>query len=230
MQDLSGRGVLVTGGARGIGLATVEAFVARGARVAFCAQHQANVERALAHFDTAQVFGMAADVADAAAVRRFVEQAGRFLGGFDVLVNNAGILRHGPFQEARYEDIARMVEVNLTGLCFVTRAILPFMLRAGHGTIINVASGVGLYAAGGLAVYSATKFGVVGFTQALDQEVAQAGVRVFAVCPGRVATDMQLQYAGARIGMAPEKVAARIVQLAGPHPHARPGGCVEIYE
>jgi 3-oxoacyl-[acyl-carrier protein] reductase len=230
MEAFSGRGVVVTGGARGIGLATVEAFVARGARVAFCAQHQASVERALMHFDAAQVWGMAADVADAASVRQFVEQAARFLNRFDVLVNNAGILRHGPFQEARYEDIARVVAVNLTGLCFVTRAILPFMLRAGQGTIVNVASGVGLYAAGGLAVYSATKFGVVGFTQALDQEVAAAGVRVFAVCPGRVATDMQVQYAGARIGMPASKVAARIVALCGPHPRARTGACVELYE
>ncbi len=225
------RVVLVTGGARGIGLATVRAFLAQGDRVAFCARHGDHVERARAHLGAGQaVYAAVADVADADAVRGFVAAVTRTLGPIDVLVNNAGILRHGPFSTQRYEDIAQLIQVNLTGLAFVTRAVLPGMVERGRGTVINVASGLGLYAAGGLAVYSASKFGVVGLTQALDQEVGEAGVRVFAVCPGRVATDMQVQYAGARIGMPPERVAARILRLAGPHPGARPGTCVEIFE
>lgn len=231
MDTSSARVVLVTGGTRGIGLATVEAFLAHGDRVAFCGVHESHVARVLERLSApGRLYGAVADVADAGAVRAFVAGAQRVLGPIDVLVNNAGILRHGPFAAMRYEDIARLVGVNLTGLCFVARAVLPGMLERGRGTVINVASGVGLYAAGGLAVYSATKFGVVGLTQALDQEVGDAGVRVFALCPGRVATDMQVEYSGERIGMPPEKVAARILRLAGPHPGARPGGCVELFQ
>lgn len=227
----AGRAVLVTGGARGIGFATVRAFVEQGARVAFCARHEAHVQRALRECgDPDGAFAGTADVADPDQVRRFVHGAVKALGPIDVLVNNAGVLHHGPFAEETYDNMARIIDVNLTGLAFATRAVLPGMLERGAGTVINIASGVGLYAVGDLAVYSATKFGVVGFTQALDQEVGAVGVKVYAVCPGRVATDMQVQYSGERVGIPPEAVAARILQLAGPHPSAKTGGCVEIYE
>lgn len=223
--------VLVTGGARGIGFETVRAFVEQGARVAFCARHEAHVQRALHECGVPdRTFAGTADVADADQVRRFVQAAVKDLGPIDVLVNNAGILHHGAFAEETYDNMGRVIDVNLKGLAFATRAVLPGMLQRGAGTVINISSGVGLYAVGDLAIYSATKFGVVGFTQALDQEVGTAGVKVYAVCPGRVATDMQVQYAGAHLGIAPEEVAARIVQLAGPHPKARPGSCVEVYE
>lgn len=231
MGGFADRVVLVTGGARGIGFATVQAFLDQGARVAFCARHEAHVQRALEQCAGGErAFGGVADVADADQVRHFVQATARALGPIDVLVNNAGILHHGPFAQETYDNMARLIDVNLKGLAFVTRAVLPAMLERGAGAVINVSSGVGLYAAGGLAIYSATKFGVVGFTQALDQEVGSAGVKVYAVCPGRVATDMQVQYSGARIGIPPERVAARIVQLAGPHPRAETGSCVEIYE
>jgi 3-oxoacyl-[acyl-carrier protein] reductase len=230
-SELADQVVLVTGGARGIGLATVQALLAHGARVGFCARHASHVQSALRQCGAAPgVFAEVADVADAEQMRAFVAGASKALGPVDALVNNAGVLRHGPFVEERYEDIARLISINLTGLAFATRAVLPGMLARRAGTIINVASGVGLYAACGLAVYSATKFGVVGLTQALAQEVGEAGVRVYAVCPGRVATDMQVQYSGERIGIPPQTVAARIVQLAGRHPKAKPGTCVEIYE
>lgn len=225
------RVVLVSGGARGIGLATVQAFLERGARVALCARHEAHLQRAIHQSGAPErTFAGMADVADAEQVRRFVQVASKALGPIDVLVNNAGILHHGAFAEETYDNMARLIDVNLKGLVFLTRAVLPGMLERGEGAIVNISSGLGLYAAGELAIYSATKFGVVGFTQALDQEVAGNGVRVYAVCPGRVATDMQVQYCGERIGIPPEEVAARIVQLAGPHPKAKTGTCVEIYE
>jgi 3-oxoacyl-[acyl-carrier protein] reductase len=225
------RVVLVTGGARGIGLATVQEFLERGARVAFCARHEAHLQRTLHQCGAPdRVFAGTADVADADQVRRFVQAAIKALGSIDVLVNNAGILHHGAFVEETYDNMARLIDVNLKGLAFVTRAVLPGMLERGAGTVINISSGLGLYGVGDLAAYCATKFGVVGFTQALDQEVAAAGVRVYAVCPGRVATDMQVQYSGERAGLPPSVVAARIVQLAGPQPKAKMGGCVEVYE
>jgi 3-oxoacyl-[acyl-carrier protein] reductase len=230
-KTLAGKVVVVTGGARGIGQATVRALIDQGARVGFCARHPDHVQRALRDLAAPdRLFGAVADVADVDQVREFERGVTKVLGPIDVLVNNAGILHYGEFADESYENIGRIVDVNLKGTMFMTRAVLPAMVKRGAGTIVNVASGVGLYAVGGLAAYSATKFAVVGFTQALDQEVADAGIRVYAVCPGRVATDMQVQFSGARVGMAPETVAARIAQLAGPHPKAKTGTCVELYE
>lgn len=227
----AGRVVLVTGGSRGIGLATVRAFLEHGDRVAFCARHEAHVQHALRELASPdRVFAGVADVANADQVRDFVHSASKALGPIDVLVNNAGILHYGAFASETYDSMSHIIDVNLKGLLFMTRAVLPDMLKRGAGTIVNIASGVGLSGVGDLASYCATKFGVVGFTQALDQEVAESGVRVYAVCPGRVATDMQVQYSGERVGIAPSVVAARIVQLAGPQPKAKTGACVEIYE
>lgn len=228
---LNDRVALVTGGARGIGLATVQALLDEGARVAFCARHEGHVQRALRVLAAPdRLFGGVADVVDADQVRDMVQTASKTLGPIDVLVNNAGILHHGAFADETYGNMGRIIDVNLKGLLFTTRAVLPAMLQRGSGTIINISSGVGLVGVGDLAAYCASKFGVVGFTQALAQEIGDAGVRVYAVCPGRVATDMQVQYCGERIGIAPEQVARRIVQLAGPHPQAKTGACLEIYE
>jgi 3-oxoacyl-[acyl-carrier protein] reductase len=225
------RVVLVTGGARGIGLATVQAFMERGARVAFCARHETHLQRALGQCSASdRAFAGVADVADVDQVRHFAQAVRKALGPIDVLVNNAGILHHGAFADETYDNMGRIIDVNLKGLLFTTRAVLPAMLERGSGAIINISSGIGLVGVGDLAAYCASKFGVVGFTQALDQEVGAGGVRVYAVCPGRVATDMQVQYCGERIGIAPEQVARRIVQLAGPHPKAKSSACVEIYE
>ena len=102
------------------------------------------------------------------------------------------------------------------------------MLARGSGVIINIASGAGLTGFAELASYCASKFAVVGFTESLAQEVAAQGIRVYAVCPGRVDTDMQREYSGRRMGMPPERVAEKILALAGPRPPIRSGRCLEI--
>jgi len=116
-----------------------------------------------------------------------------------------------------------LLEANLKGTLYLTRLVLPDMLARRDGVIVNVASGAGLSGIPGIAAYCATKYGVIGFTEALAQEVADQGVRVHVVCPGRVATDMQVQYSGNRIGMPPERVADAILKLAGAQPPVRSG-------
>jgi 3-oxoacyl-[acyl-carrier protein] reductase len=114
------------------------------------------------------------------------------------------------------------------GVLYTTRAVLPHMLEHGSGVIINISSGAGLSGFAGITTYSASKFAVVGFTEALDHEVRDRGIKVYGLCPGRVATDMQQAYAGKKIGMPPEQVAKRIVELAGTRPRARTGTCVTL--
>jgi 3-oxoacyl-[acyl-carrier protein] reductase len=210
-----GRAIAITGGSRGIGLATAHAFLAAGARVAICARDRAHLEQAQRALGAAdRVYARPVDVTDARALRRFIDAASTALGAIDVLVNNAGVLHVGPYADEPYESIDALIDVNLKGVMYGTRAVLPAMLVRGSGVIVNVASGAGLTAFPDIVSYCASKFGVVGFSAALHEELRGSGVRVHALCPGRVATGMQAQYAGAKIGMAPERVAERILAIA----------------
>lgn len=215
--------VIITGGTRGIGYATAEAFLEQGAHVAVCGtnpEHLRRTQRSL------EVLAVQADVREPEQVQAFVAAATERFGRIDVVVNNAGVAWSGDFVDESYESIARQIDVNVKGVLYTTRAVLPRLIEQGSGVIIHIASGAGLTAFAGIATYSASKFAVVGFTQALDQEVRAHGIRVYGLCPGRVATDMQAAYAGRKLGMAPERVAQRIVELAGPSPRANSGECV----
>lgn len=216
-QVFRGKTVIVTGGSRGIGFATARAFVAAGARVAICARDPARLQEARARINAAEgIVACAVDVSDPRQVEAFIDEATAALGPVDVLVNNAGIAYVGPFVKQSAESIGAVVDVNLKGVMYMTRGVLPAMIARRGGTIVNVSSGAGLSGFRDIVSYCAAKFGVVGFSQALDEEARGAGVRIYALCPGAVATDMQVQYSGAKVGMAPEKVAQRILELATP--------------
>jgi len=226
----AGRIVLITGGSRGIGFATAQAFLQQGARVAICgqdAERLAAAEKALTAWGA--IHAAIADVGDHIQVSDLVGSTRRKLGDIDVLVNNAGRLWSGPFAEQPPETIDELVDSNVKGVMIMTRTVLPGMLARGSGIIVNVASGAGLTGFAGLATYCASKFAVVGFTASLAEELHGSGVRAYAVCPGSVDTDMQREYSGQRAGMAPGRVAEKILALAGPRAPVRPGRCLEIH-
>lgn len=221
--------VFITGGSRGIGYATARAFLARGARVAICARDSAQLaaaQRALERHG--EVLTLAADVRDAPGLARGIDAIGAQLGHVDVLVNNAGLLWTGQFADQDFASMAAVIDTNVRGVLHATRAVLPRMLARAHGVIINVASGAGLSGFEGLAVYCASKFAVVGFTESLDLEVRDRGIRVYAICPGSVQTDMLRQYSSDARGMPPEVVAERIVGLADPGAREPTGTCITI--
>jgi len=225
----SDKTAVVTGGSRGIGFATAQAFINAGAHVAVCARNPKRLREAAAQLSTiGRVLSEVADVRELAQVMRFVDHVQETFGRIDVLVNNAGIVSVGAFVDEPYENISSVIDVNLKGTMYMTRAVLPSMIGREAGIIINVSSGAGLSGFPDLVSYCASKFGVVGFTESLDQEVGHHGVRVYAICPGRVATDMQVQYSGRKIGIPPERVAKRILELAGPSPGASTGTCVTV--
>ncbi len=229
MSELTGRIALVTGGSRGIGYATAAALLEAGARVALIARDRERLARAReALAARGEAIAEPADVTDYAAVARAVESVRDRLQGLDILVNNAGVAWAGPFAEQPAASIDALVDVNVKGALHAARAALPGMLARGAGVIVNVSSGAGRTGIPELAAYCASKFAVNGFTEALAEEVGPRGVRVFAVCPGRVATDMQREVSGRRQGMAPERVAETIVALCGRRPRGRPGRCLEI--
>ena len=191
MGKLEDRMAVVTGGARGIGRAIVEAFAAEGANVAIAdVLPRRDAAPVLAEVERAGRRGIyvRTDVAREDQVRSMVEAVQEALGRIDVLVNNAGILSRSPLERMPVEEWDRVLGVNLRGTFLCCRAVLPRMLGRGNGRIINVASQIGQAGEAGLAHYSASKGGIIAFTKALAREVATRGVLVNAIAPGPIST------------------------------------------
>lgn len=204
---LQGASVVVTGAARGIGLATARAFVAEGAQV-FIGDLDGDLAKAAA--DELGCAGRAVDVRSRASLEAF-------LGDVDpppqVLVNNAGIMPAGRFVDEQDAVTDAIVDVNLNGVLRATKLVLPGMLERGSGHIVNVASYLGEVPAAGLATYCATKHAVIGFSEALRDELAGTGVSVTTVLPSAVRTDL---VSGVKLGgmlptVDPEDIARAIV-------------------
>jgi len=183
----AGKRVLVTGGTRGIGRAAVGAFLKAGARVAVNGRTAESTAEAVAHFG-ANAIAAPGDVSHAEQCRALVTAAVDALGGLDVLVNCAGVARGGPAEDVSESLWDETLDTNLKGTFFCLQAALPH-LRAAKGNVVNLASDAGLIGEIGLAVYCASKGGVVNLTRALALELAP-DVRVNCVCPGYVDTDM----------------------------------------
>lgn len=185
--SFTGKRVLVTGGSRGIGLAAARAFLAAGARVAVNGRTEESARAAVAALGH-NAIAAPGDVARAGDCREVVSKAVEVLGGLDVLVNCAGIARGGPVESVTEALWDSTLDINLKGTFFCTQAALPH-LRTAKGNVVNLASDAGLIGEVGLAVYCASKGGVVNLTRALALELAP-DVRVNCVCPGYVDTDM----------------------------------------
>ena len=176
---------LVTGGSRGIGRAIVEEFAAAGYSVAFTFAGNQAAADALAGVAKAYQ----ADVKDFARAEQVVADVETVLGPIDVLVNNAGIKRDGPLYSMSPAAWEEVIDTNLNGTFHYCRALMKSLIRRG-GSIVNVTSVSGIVGMAGQTNYSASKAGVIGFTKALAREVARFGVRVNAVAPGFIDTDM----------------------------------------
>ena len=163
--DFTAKRVLVTGGTRGIGAAAVEAFLDAGARVAVNGRSVQSTEKALTHLPT-EAFGVAGDVASASECWSIVASAVAEMGGLDVLVNCAGVARGSSVESVTETDWDDVLDINLKGTFFCIQAALPH-LRASQGNVVNLASDAGLIGEVGLAVYCASKGGVVNLTRAL---------------------------------------------------------------
>jgi clavulanate-9-aldehyde reducatase len=188
--SLDGRKVLITGASSGIGEATAAAIVAEGGAVALGARRKDRLDELAGRLEGTAI-PIEADIAREEDARRLVETAHAELGGLDGLVNNAGVMLLGLLQGADTEDWRTMINVNCLGLLYCTHAALPLMRDGGGGDVVNVSSVAGRIAAMGSAVYNMTKWGVVGFSEALRQEGSHIGVRVTCVEPGWVETELQ---------------------------------------
>jgi meso-butanediol dehydrogenase / (S,S)-butanediol dehydrogenase / diacetyl reductase len=189
MRGLQGKGVLITGGASGIGAATAARFLEEGARVAILDRDPEGRRRIQAELPTL-AGAVAADVSRIDEVKRAFEEVLRFMGAVDVLINNAGIsIRHN-FLEITPEEWGRVLAVNLTGVFYVAQTAAQHMMERGSGVILNTASTNGTMGYPYYADYNATKAGVIELTRSMALELAPK-VRVNAVAPGYVLTPMQ---------------------------------------
>jgi pyridoxal 4-dehydrogenase len=227
---LVGQTALVTGAARGLGFAAARRLAAEGARVALFdrdGEALAAAAEALAA-ERLDVFPHPVDVTDEDGVRRGVADVLAAEGRIDVLVNNAGVYPHRPFEELTYSEWRQVLAVNLDGVFLCTHAVYPAMRERRYGRIVNVSSATFFIGYPGLAAYIASKGGIIGFTRALASEAGPHGITVNAVTPGLIATEGVLE--GEEAGLfdeivpeqalprrgEPEDIAECIAYLAGP--------------
>jgi NAD(P)-dependent dehydrogenase (short-subunit alcohol dehydrogenase family) len=186
------RVAVVTGGAQGIGRRTAELLAERGFRLALIdLRMQDETIRAIEERG-GEAMGFAGDIADEAVVQRFARDVFARFGRVDVLVNNAGISLISPAEKTSAQDYRRVLEINLVAPFLLAKAFGAKMLEAGRGSIINVASVAGLLGVADRAAYNASKHGLIGLTRTLAAEWGGRGVRVNAVCPGWVKTEMDV--------------------------------------
>jgi len=190
-MKLENKNIFITGSSRGIGLAIAHKFASLGANVVLNSRGEIS-EELLAEFKPygVKVLAISGDVSDFADAKRMVDQAIEELGSVDVLVNNAGITQDTLLLKMTEVDFEKVLKVNLTGAFNMTQAVLKQMLKAREGAIINMSSVVGLMGNIGQANYAASKAGLIGFTKSVAREVANRNVRVNAIAPGMIESDM----------------------------------------
>jgi NAD(P)-dependent dehydrogenase (short-subunit alcohol dehydrogenase family) len=213
-QSIIAKTAIVTGGTRGVGRALAFALAAKGIRVGLCARSDEEA-RATAAAVGPGGFGRRVDVANAADVAAFIDEVERHFGPLDILVNNAAIMPVGRLEEEPDETTQRILDVNLAAVIFSMKEAARRMKARGSGHIVNVVSAAGWVAGGGAATYCASKFGVVGYSEAAALELASAGVHVSVVAPGVVATELSAgvqEMRGLRT-VTPEEVAGTVIDV-----------------
>lgn len=193
MQLLQDKKIIITGGSRGIGKAIVEAALQEGASVCSInrspSPHLEELNNLAAQQKTA-LHWIYADVSEEASITQAVQEAAKLLGGVDVLINNAGITRDGLLFGMKKEAWDSVIHTNLSSAFYTSKVVARMMARQKSGSIINMTSVVGIMGNGGQANYSASKAGLIGLTKSVAREVGSRGVRVNAIAPGFIQTDM----------------------------------------
>ncbi|HEM6272105.1 TPA: 3-oxoacyl-[acyl-carrier-protein] reductase [Streptococcus suis] len=190
-MEIRNKNVFVTGSSRGIGLAIAHKFASLGANVVLNGRGQLGQDILDSFADYGvKVLAISGDISSAEDAKRMVAEAIEILGSVDILVNNAGITKDGMALRMTEEDFDTVLKVNLTGTFNMTQAVLKPMTKSREGAIINLSSVSGLIGNAGQANYAASKAGVIGFTKAIAREVAGRNVRVNAIAPGFIQSDM----------------------------------------
>jgi len=187
-ERLKDKIVIITGAAKGIGFATAKRFAEEGAKVMIADISLEAVNAAAAQIPNAEAFVV--NVTDRASIQTAVDRILERHGRIDILINNAGITQDARLIKMTEAQFDAVIDVNLKGVFNCTQLVVPHMLEKGKGAVVNASSVVGIYGNFGQTNYSATKFGVIGFTKTWARELGAKGIRVNAVCPGFISTEM----------------------------------------
>lgn len=222
-MTLQGKVIIVTGASKGIGRATACLLAERGAHVILAARSPKELEEVSRTIESRRGIsrGIPTDIRDESDVKVLMQQAQGYFGRIDVLINNAGRCIFGPLSQASLADWEEVMETNLKGVFLCTREVIPIMIRQGEGHIITVASQAGKFGLPNLAIYCASKFGVIGFSEALKQELNPYRIKVSYLCPGYVNTGLLKAFPEETLSQAkmaqPQEVAEHIFrEIAGP--------------
>jgi gluconate 5-dehydrogenase len=201
--SLKGKSAIITGGSKGLGLAMAAGLASAGANVMLVSRNASDGE--LAATQISQQYGVkaltySADVVNQTQMEEMAKKAFEAFGSIDILINSAGINIRGAIDELRPEDFTQVMEVNVTGTWLATRAVTPYMKSAGKGSIINLASTLGLVGLSNRTPYASSKGAVVQMTRALGLEFAPFNITVNAICPGPFLTEMNLPIADTEEG------------------------------
>jgi NAD(P)-dependent dehydrogenase (short-subunit alcohol dehydrogenase family) len=213
---LAGQHAVITGASRGIGAAIAVQFAQEGARLTLIARHWPSSPLTGPH-----VRAVSADVTDEQAVAGALADAADAFGPVSILVNNAGGAESAPLHRTDAAMVRRMLALNLESVFTLSRLVLPAMLEARSGRIVNIASTAGLKGYAYVTAYVAAKHGVVGFTRALAQEVASSGITVNAVCPGYTDTDLTRAAVGTIMARTGRPHEAAVAELTRSNPQGR---------
>lgn len=217
MELLSGKNALVTGAGKGIGKAIAIALAKEGVNVALLARTASDLQSVADEVEDEGVKAIivVADIADIQSVNNAIESTIESLGDIDILINNAGIAAFGTFLELPPAEWEKIIRVNLFGVYYATRAVLPSMIERRTGDIVNISSTAGLRGAAQTSAYSASKFGLIGLSESLMQEVRKYNIRVTTLTPSTVAThlafDLNLTDGNPEKVMQPEDFAEMII-------------------
>lgn len=233
-MKLKDRVAIVTGGGRGIGRDIALLFADEGAKVTVAARSADQIESVVKEINDkgGHAIGVGVDVAREDDVKKMVEATVREFGNVDILVNNAGIIEPGPIAGIESERWRRVIEVNLIGTFYCSKAVAPILIGQGRGRIINMASRSGKIGHPSITAYCASKHGVVGFTKALAEELAPFNITVNAICPGLVETDMAPDTLREQVGdriIKPSEIAELALYLASESARSINGESVNIF-
>lgn len=195
VQSLTGKVAFITGAGRGIGKATAIALANEGVNLGLLGTTESNLKQVASVVDElgVKVAYTAVDVSNFEQVQQAIEKITNQLGKADILINSAGTSKFASLLDMDPEEWKRIIDVNLMGTYYVTRSVLPQFIEKNSGDVINISSTNGLNGAATSSAYSASKFGVIGLTESLAQEVRRNNIRVTALTPSTVATDMAIE-------------------------------------
>lgn len=193
-RKLVGKVAIITGASVGIGRASAMALAREGASLVLIARRQDRLQELVAEVQAlgGNCIALPGDAREESTARKAVEAATAAHGRVDILINNVGVANYKKLVETSLDDYSEMMDVNVRSTFLFTRHVVPLMIEQGEGIVLMVSSMAGVYGFAGEAVYCATKFAQVGFAQALDKELRPHGIKVGAICPGGVKTELAI--------------------------------------